>query len=294
MITVALGERHYSVERPWGDLPDGPGRVTDIAVDSRGHVFVLLRADPLCDPAAPCVIELDPQGRRLAAWGGDLIADGHMLTCGPDGRIYIVDRDRHQVVICRRDGALLSRLGKPSTPGTPFSHPADVDVAADGTIFVADGYGNSRVHAFDVDGRSIASWGTLGSGPGEFLTPHAVLATTDGRVLVADRDNDRVQVFSRDGVLLDIWTDFRRPFDIWADAQGFIHVSDSVPSLSRHTPDGVRIGRCRPVLFGAHGLSGDAAGCLYLAEFTPGRLTRLVPLPRPTGPAGTRVQLERT
>src|SRR4051794_30065699 len=122
-LIVALGSRRYRVERPWGDLPDGRGRVTDVTVDSRGHVFALLRYDPLVeDPGTP-VIELDRDGARLAAWGGDLIADSHMLACSRDDRLYIVDRDAHEIVICSRDGRRLGGIGGGPPPPPPLHHP---------------------------------------------------------------------------------------------------------------------------------------------------------------------------
>ncbi len=71
-----------------------------MACDARGHVFVLIRRDSYFDPDGPAVAELAPDGSLLAAWGGAEIADGHMLAIGPDGRVYVVDRDAHQIV-CR-------------------------------------------------------------------------------------------------------------------------------------------------------------------------------------------------
>src|SRR5690606_34625407 len=85
-LVVALGETAYVVRRPWGDLPAGAGQVSDVAVDDRGHVFALLRRDPLGDPPGPGVVELAPDGRRLAMWGEGLIQDGHMFAFAPDGR----------------------------------------------------------------------------------------------------------------------------------------------------------------------------------------------------------------
>jgi peptidylglycine monooxygenase len=151
----------------------------------------------------------------------------------------------------------------------------------DGTLYVADGYGASRIHRFSPDGTPLASWGSPGNGPGQFTTPHGLWVLGDGRVLVADRENDRVQAFSATGDWLATWTDFPRPMDIWSDPTGAIYVTDQVPRLSRLGPDGTLTGRCRPVLNGAHGIAGDAAGRLYLAEVNPSRVTRLVP----AGPA---------
>jgi DNA-binding beta-propeller fold protein YncE len=277
-LVVALGSRRYRVERPWGDLPDGRGRVTDVTVDSRGHVFALLRYDPLVDEPGTPVIELDRDGARVAAWGGDLIADSHMLACSRDDRLYVVDRDAHEIVICSRDGRRLGGIGARHRPLEPFNHPTDIAFAPDGQVFVSDGYAGTKVHRFDSDGRAIASWGELGDGPGEFLNPHAVWILNDGRVVVVDRENDRLQVFTSDGKFLEAWTGFKQPLDIWGDAQGNLFVTDLVPSLTMLTTYGKLVGRCRPVLNGAHGVWGDHDGNIFLAEPNPSRLTRLAPI----------------
>ena len=140
---------------------------------------------------------------------------------------------------------------------------------------MADGYGNAQVHRFAPDGRHIASWGGLGSGPGQFMTPHAVWVDAQDRVLVADRENNRVQLFDRDGAWLDEWGGLFHPMDIFEDAGGTIFVTDQVPSLTAFAPDGTRLGRSRPSLNGAHGIFGDAAGNLFLAEIQPNCVTRL-------------------
>ena len=76
------------------------------------------------------------------------------------------------------------------------------------------------VHRFAADGRHLMSFGRPGSGPGEFTTPHAVWVDRSNRVLVADRENDRVQLFDRDGRYLEEWGDFHHPMDIYEDASG--------------------------------------------------------------------------
>ncbi len=275
-LIVALGERRYRVQRPWGDLPDGP--VTDVTVDSRGYVYVLLRWDPIADAKSPRVIELAPDGRRLASWGGGVIDDSHMLAAGPDDRLYIVDRDAHEIIVCRRDGTRVGGLGTRHRPLEPFNHPTDVAIAPGGDIYVSDGYAGHRVHHFRSDGTLVQSWGELGSGPGQFLTPHAIWVMRDGRVVVADRENNRLQVFSPDGTHLASWTGFFKPMDIWGDEQDNLYVTDQVPTLTKVAADGRCIGRCRPVLNGAHGLWGDTRGNLYLAEVNPSRITQLIPV----------------
>jgi peptidylglycine monooxygenase len=276
-LVVGLGNRRYRVERPWGDLPSDAGRVSDVTVDSRGHVFVLMRYDPSVDAPGTPVVELDPSGARVSAWGADLIADSHMLTCSSD-RLYIVDRDAHEIVICSNQGRRVGGIGRRHRPLEPFNHPTDVAFAPSGDIYVSDGYAASLVHRFKHDGSPVKSWGTLGHGRGEFMNPHAVWILPDGRVVVVDRENDRLQVFTADGDLLDVWGNFKQPLGIWGDAQGNVFVTDLVPSLSMLSPDGKLLGRCRPVLNGAHGVCGDADGNLFLAEGNPSRITRLTPV----------------
>lgn len=275
-LIVALGERRYRVERPWGDLVKGS--VTDVTVDPRGHVFVLLRWDPLADTTSPRVVELAPDGRRLQTWGAGLIADSHMLAAAPSGRLLIVDRDAHEIIICRADGERVGGLGRRHAPLEPFNHPTDIAVAPSGDLYVSDGYAGHKVHRFAADGRLLQSWGELGDGPGQFVNPHAIWVMRDGRVVLVDRENDRLQVFAPDGGLLAIWTGFRKPLDVWGDGNDNLYVTDLVPTLTMLGPDGHRLGRCRPVLNGAHGVWGDQEGRLYLAEPNPSRITRLVPV----------------
>ena len=103
----------------------------------------------------------------------------------------------------------------------PFNHPSDVAVSPEGTIYVADGYGNSCVHAFSRQGELVASWGRPGKGPGEFTTPHGIAVDGRGRVLVGDRENLRVQVFTPEGEYLEEWAPFTGPMDIWVDGKGW-------------------------------------------------------------------------
>jgi sugar lactone lactonase YvrE len=276
-LIVALGEQLYRVERPFGRFDTGGAIVSDVACDSRGHAFVLLRSDPLVDPVRDPVIELDPAGHVVRSFGAGEIADAHMMAFDGRDRLFVVDRDSHQIVAFDRQGAVAMRIGERGRPGHPFAHPSAIAFAADGTIYVADGYGACRVHRFAADGSPLSGWGERGDGPGQFTTPHGIWVLPDGRVLVADRENDRVQVFSPEGAPLAMWRHLPRAMDIWSDADGHIYVTDQVPRLTRYDASGRVTGCCRPVLNAAHGLWGDAQGRLYLAEVSPSRITRLVP-----------------
>jgi peptidylglycine monooxygenase len=274
-FVVVLGDQRYAVERPWGELPPGMELqyVSHVAADSQGCVYVFQRGDP------PVVV-FDPEGSYLRSWGSDLIADAHGIFITPDDRIFLVDRDSHQLLVCDPHGELLFAIGDRHRPRheEPFNHPTDVAVAPKGDIYVSDGYGNSRVHRFSAEGEWLQTWGRPGSGPGEFTTPHAVWVDSEERVLVADRENNRVQVFTADGEYLAEWPDLFHPMDIYVDQAGAIYVTDQIPRLSMYAADGRLTGRCRPGLYGAHGIWGDAAGHFYLAEHSPmDRVTRLVP-----------------
>jgi hypothetical protein len=274
-LTVALGEALYRIERPFGSWPQNTGFVTDVAVDSRGHVFVMLRHDPLVHPNDPRMIELAPDGNHLKGWGGDLIADAHMMTVDAAGRILAVNGDMHEVIIRSPDGERLGGLGRRGVPLAPFNHPTDVHVSAWGEIYVSDGYAASRVHRFDAADNLIASWGSHGVGDGQFGWPHAIWTFADGRVVVVDRSLNREQVFDREGRHLESWGEFYQPVGICGDDEGCAYISDMVPSLQKIGPKGERLGRCRPMLNGAHGIFGTPDGDILLAEGNPSRTTRL-------------------
>lgn len=272
---VVLGDRRYRVETPWGVLPRGMelGQVSQLAADSRGNVYLLQRAHP-------AVLVFEPTGALTAAWDHLRIMDGHGIAASPRDRILITDRDAHQVIITDTEGKVLLTLGERHRPrnAAPFNHPADAAIAPDGEIYIADGYGNSLVHRFSPDGEHIASWGRPGDGAGEFTTPHAVWIDSLDRVLVADRENNRVQIFDRGGSYLGEWRDLYHPMDMYGMPDGSMLVTDQVPRLSMFAPDGRLTGRCRPALNGAHGIWGDPQGNIFLAEMVPARITKLVPL----------------
>jgi sugar lactone lactonase YvrE len=269
---VVLGTRRYRVDTPWGVLPSGHefGLISQLAVDREANVYVLQRTHP-------AIAVFEPSGKFLRYWEHVHIMDGHGIAITPDDRLIVVDRDAHHVLFFDTSGKLLQTLGERNRPhfGKPFNHPTDVSVAGDGEIYVADGYGNSMVHRFAADGTLKSSWGSPGDGPGQFTTPHAIWVDRLDRVLVVDRENNRVQIFDREGYYLSAWTDFFHPMDLYEDDRGMVYVTDQVPRLSMLAAEGRLAGRARPALNGAHGIWGDHRGNLFLAEMIPSRITKL-------------------
>ncbi len=257
---VTDGAYRYRVVRPWqeGEV----GVVSQVVVDSRGRVFLLERS-----PAQLRVFSAE--GKQERVFTHPLLTSGHGMYITGQDDLFVVTYDAHQVLRFDSNLELLQAFGTFNEPHweAPFNHPTDVAVAADGDIYVSDGYGNARVHRFAPSGSYLNGWGAPGIAPGEFSTPHAIWVLPDERVLVADRDNDRIQVFDRAGAVLDEWRGVVRPMDIWADAEGQrIYVTEQAPRFTCLDPAGQVIGRARTFGVYPHGIWGAPDGGLYLAE----------------------------
>lgn len=272
---VCLGKRHYVVERPWARMPAGRelGFASDVAVDGAGRAYVLMRGEPV-------VLVFGSAGELIEEWRGKPITDGHGITISPDGRIFTVDWDNHRIFAFGADGEVELCLGDAERPrfGAPFNHPTAVATTPNGDIFVSDGYGNSHVHRFTDDGRHVLTFGSPGSGPLGFTTPHAVLVDRQERVLVVDRENHRVQICSQDGRYLGEIGGLHKPMGIAEGPDGLIYVTDQTPRLSVFDAQGRLIGRCRTFGTYGHGVAAAPDGSIFVVEMLPSHVTRLVPL----------------
>ena len=227
--TVGTGKYTYQLEEGWGRLPQGwtLGQ-TAIVTDSQDRVYLFNRSDhPL--------IVMDRDGNYLTSWGEGVLTDSHGMYVDAEDNLYMPVKNSHVVLKYTSTGNLLMTLGEwdvPSDTGWsgdyndpvlraagPFHRPSDVCLSPSGDLYISDGYGNARVHRFSTDGRLLHSWGAPGkSAPGEFHVPHGVWVHTDGRVFVADRENNRIQIFDPDGNFLTQWTNLSKPCDIFIDA----------------------------------------------------------------------------
>jgi DNA-binding beta-propeller fold protein YncE len=117
---------------------------------------------------------------------------------------------------CTPEGKVLLELGTPGKPapymsGLPFHRCTHTALSPKGEIYVADGYGNSKVHKYSPDGKLLMSWGEPGTDPGQFNIVHNIVTDADGWVYVADRENHRVQVFDANGKYEAQWNNMHRP-----------------------------------------------------------------------------------
>ncbi len=273
---IGVGDFRYEYQPGWPRLPDGVslGEPSGVAVDSMDRVYVYQRL-------GPPVLVFDRDGNFLEGWErrNGVPMDAHHIYIAPDDTVYLTDRDAHQVLIYDTGGNLLRSLGtrRRAAMQAPFNHPADVCMAPSGELYVADGYGNSSVHRFSADGEYITSFGSPGGGPGQFRVPHSVSVSRDGRVYVADRENNRVQVFTPEGEFLAEWTDFKCPMGVHIDASQVVYVTDQIPRLSIYTLEGELLARGR-TFEGAHQVYTDSQGSVYGLDTANQRVQKLLKL----------------
>ena len=299
----------YRVVEGWERLPEGYRHLdgVGVATDAQDRVYFITRSDSR-------VIVFERDGSFVTSWGeGVFTPRTHCIRFGPDGSIYTADDGDHTVRKFTPDGKQLMMIGTPGAPsdtghdptlvelydrmrsikrgGPPFNKPTAVAIAENGDLYVTDGYGNARVHHFSSSGELIRSWGEPGTQPGQFNLPHDVCIHPDGRLLVADRENERIQVFDLDGEFVEQWTDLQRPAGLAVDSEGYIYVAENAWRAGERTfrrgivpeivqghvsildPKGRRVallglpdGEGPATFWAPHGICVDSRGDIYLAE----------------------------
>jgi DNA-binding beta-propeller fold protein YncE len=299
----------YQTISGWGKLPEGRtwGSTAGVAVAPDGNVWVAER----CGATYPggCagshlapILEFDPSGKLLTAFGADMFVLPHGINVDKDGNVYVTDQGGmegkgQQVIKFSPKGKVLLTLGKAGVAGDAldeFNQPSSVVVAPNGDIFVGDGHGgksNARILKFDKNGKFLMTWGKFGSAPGEMNIPHALAFDSKGRLFEGDRGNNRIQIFDQDGHFIEQWTQFSRPSGIFIDKRDdtmYVADSESGGVSAEHGAwrRGIRVGSAKdgsvkylipdpntdPNYKGtsaAEGVAVDAHGGIYGAEVGP-------------------------
>ena len=210
LVPQTAPELDYAPVANFLSLPSGAtmGAPASVAFDARGHLWVLTRGpQPL--------FEFDASGAFIRAFGEGLFTRTHGLRFDSDGNIWVSDVDSHIVVKLNPQGQVLLTLGVKGEAGAwdeaagsrKLNQPNDVAFGRGGEIFVVQGHtpgasGDARVLKFDRNGRFIKSWGGKGKAPGKFEVAHGIAIDAKGLLWVADRENQRIQIFDADGAFV--------------------------------------------------------------------------------------------
>lgn len=305
---LAQTSRHEVVP-DWPRLPEKHvlGLCAGVGVDAQNRVFVFHRSgrkwsnpfpkEPIAGPTVS-IIDAD-SGRLLACWGEKRFIMPHGLSLDPEGNVWLTDVGLHQVFKCTPEGRVLLTLGEAGVPGadkTHFNLPTDVAVLMDGSFYVSDGYKNTRVIKFSAEGWFEFEWGAKGTGNAEFNLPHGLALDARGRVIVCDRENERVQLFDARGGFLEAWKgpQLGKPYGVAATPDGGVFVIDggspSVRAELRGKAVELDLGGRVIDTFGSSGkgpgqfqLGHDIAvgtdGSVYVAEGTGARVQKFVRRP---------------
>jgi peptidylamidoglycolate lyase len=248
-----------------------------------------------------CIVVVDANGNLIEDWTkwDKMLRRPHYITINPydpEKHVWVVDDQSHAVYEFTHDGKeLVKTLGTPYESGNDekhFNRPTFINWLPDGTMFVTDGYGNTRVVKLDKDGNYLMTWGTPSmppddTRPGTFHDVHGVVFDLPRhRVLVTDRSDHRIEIFDENGKFLDQWTTGKpsTPQFLYKAADGFLWIADGTTAkiikfdLYGHLLYEWGSGGDWPgALWNVHGMSVDQEGNLYLAEVNNGRAEKFRP-----------------
>jgi len=242
------------------------------------------------------ILVLNADGKVVEDWSqwNDLITVPHSVAISPydkDRHVWIIDREGQQILEFSNDGKkLVLKIGEKGVPGTDHGHfnlPAGIAFLPDGSFYIADGYRNTRVIKFDANGKFQLEWGTKGMEPGQFNLVHSVAVDRMERVFVADRSNNRIQIFDAQGKFLDQWTNIRQPAYVLisADNKSVWVASNGEDRIAKYDMNGVLQtywgvhGRYPGWIDNFHHFAVDPTGILYVADAFNNRVQKFIPRP---------------
>jgi DNA-binding beta-propeller fold protein YncE len=276
----------FTVVPDWAQLPKGWnfGECSGVTVDKNDNIWVFNRG-------AHPVMVFDKSGKILKAWTEVPVTSAHGIRADADGNIWTVDVAAHRVMKFNQAGHLLMMIGQvggaagDNNTKDGFNRPTNLIFAPNGDFFVSDGYVNSRVVKYNKDGEYLMHWGKKGTGDGEFDLVHDVALDSDGRLYVADRTNQRVQIFDMNGKFLGKWTDVGVPWGLcYTKRENALYMCDGVNNrIVKLSLDGKILGvlssygKIPGKLDFPHTIAVDSTGAIYVAEIKNWRVQKFVP-----------------
>src|ERR1700756_5692057 len=267
---INSGANPYRVIRDWAQLTleKRPwGGSNGVAIDRDGKtVWATDRCSPGVAPGclgskANPVHHFDETGKEIKSFGGGMFVWPHSVHIDRDGNVWVTDsraaspdeltkfpaEDKKGSVVVKfsPEGKVLMTLGTPGVRGNPpdaLTDPNDVVTdPGNGDIYVAESHTNvedpnlvGRISVFDRTGKFLRTIGKTGTGPGEFRTPHAIKFDSQGRLIVADRHNHRIQILTKEGKYVGEYREFSRVSGLAIDGNDTIYAADSESEPKRH------------------------------------------------------------
>jgi peptidylamidoglycolate lyase len=286
------------------------GSTAGVFAESPNRIFIFQRGElPARPSGAPelaaglrdterrmehCLLIVNGEGALIDSWTqhDKLFKSPHRVLISPYDpakHVWLVDDGTHQVFKFTNDGKLVMTLGEAGVAGDDarhFARPTDIAWLPDGTFFVTDGYTNTRVVKFDREGRYLTSWGRRGKGPGEFNTVHGIAIDANRRLYVADRENNRIQIFDENGKFVDEWPYVRSALHLLMSGDQHLWISDGVTNkilkydLTGRLLYGWGTRATFPFpgsLWAVHQISVDQDGNFYTAEVFGGKAQKFRP-----------------
>ena len=278
-VPVSAADPSWHVVENWATLPAGAvwGAETGVDVDAQDNVYVLNRNESMP------VMAFDRNGKFLRGWGKGMFKTTHFLRVDRAGNVWVTDRGDMQAFKFSPEGKLLLTIGKKGVTGDNTSHDAyngmaDLAFAKNGDIFIADGEGaNTRVVRLSKHGEFLKWWGGKGAEPGQFNVPHSIAMDSRGRLYVADRSNNRIQIFDQNGKFLTQWKNFGTPWGLFVKNDR-IYVVDGTANNCLLIAD-VKDGRIIEKIEGlnnATAVAVDSTGAIYVGEVNGANVKKFV------------------
>lgn len=323
-------ERNGAYDAPtdwWKPHPEGSAgytyaQVSGVVADNPNRIIVGVRGDWTSEGeerpnSSNYILVVDANGDIIENWTqwDTTLAFPHQLYISPydpERHIWIVERggtmktiheqilkftnDGKQLVMRLRDPNPIERQGGPVARDNPNPGPLDFGQAStmtflpNGDFLVGDGYQNGRIIRYNEQGEFISEFGSVGSGPGQFDLIHGIAVDRDRRIYIADRRNNRIQVFAEDGVFIEEWPNILDPVGVYVDeSDGVWVISATLNRILKYnrngelqtyfgtfggTRGGFPGGMARP-----HQLSVDQDGNLYVTGYDGPWLNKYTPKP---------------